>query len=359
MTTPQGPLVFVGTYSLRGSVGIYVFRLDPATGALSQIGEAACENPTFLALSSDARVLYAVHETHEYEGRPGGSVSAFAVDGAAGTLHPLGRQAARGLSPCHVTASPGGRRLLVANYGDGTHTILPLANDGRLGAATGQITNAGRPGPGQKSGHAHCTRFPPDGRYALACDLGLDRVLVYAWDEGRGTLRESSSLALPPGAGPRHLAFHPTLPRVYVINELNSSVAVLAYDAEAGTLTPLQTLSTLPADFTGHSSCADIHVSPDGRFLYGSNRGHDSLAVFAIDGDGRLSVLGHTPTGGRTPRSFAVLPDRLILVAHQDTDTIVAFRAGPDGLPVPTGAVTHVPAPVCVLPMPLPSRHQA
>lgn len=348
----EKPLVFVGTYSLRGSEGVYVFRLDPATGALDRVGVAASENPSFLALSPDARFLYTANETGEYEGRPGGSVSAFAVEPKAGALRFLNRQAARGLSPCHVATSPAGRWLLVANYGDGTHTVLPIGADGRLGAVANQIHNAGTPGPGQGGGHAHCTRVTPDGRFALACDLGLDRVIVYALDEARGTLVEKSSLALPPGAGPRHLAFHPTLPRVYVINELNSTVAVLARDTATGVLAPLQTVSTLPKGFTGHNGCADIHLSPDGRFLYGSNRGHDSLAAFAVDAhSGTLTARGHAPTGGRTPRSFAVLPDGLILVANQDTDTIVAFRAGRDGLPVPTGAVTHVPAPVCVLPM--------
>lgn len=355
----QGSLVFVGTYSLRGSVGVYTFRLDAATGALTQVGATPSENPSFLALASESRFLYAANEIGEYGERPGGAVSAFAVDKNTGTLLPLNRQAARGLSPCHVTTSPAGRWLLVANYGDGTHTVLPIERDGRLGAASNQVTNAGAPGPGQKGGHAHCTRFTPDGHYALACDLGLDRVFVRAWDEARGTLRESSSLALPPGAGPRHLAFHPTLPRVYVINELNSTLTVLAWDAAHGTLTPVQTVSTLPAGFTGHNGCADVHVSADGRFLYGSNRGHDSLAAFAIAEDGWLTPLGYAPTGGRTPRSFAALPNGLILVANQDTDAIVTFRIGPNGLPVPTGAVTHVPAPVCVLPMPLQSHHQA
>lgn len=355
----QTPLVFVGTYSLRGSVGVYAFRLDPATGALTQVAAAPSENPSFLAVSSDNRFLYATNEIGECEGRPGGCVSAFAIDGQTGALNLLNHQAARGQSPCHVATSPGRHWLLVANYGDGTHTVLPVEKDGRLGTATNQVTNAGAPGPGQGGGHAHCTRFTPDGRHVLACDLGLDRVFVRAWDERRGTLTEVSSVALPPGSGPRHLAFHPTLPGMYVINERSSTIAVLGLNPRSGDLRTLQTLSTLPAGFTGNNACADIHLSQDGRFLYGSNRGHDSLAVFSVDAVGRLTAVGHTPTGGRTPRSFAVLPDGLILAANQDTDAIVAFRIGPNGLPVPTGAVTHVPAPVCVLPMRPSGHHQA
>lgn len=352
-------LVFVGTYSLRGSVGVYVFRLDPATGVLAQVDAASSENPSFLALSPDRRFLYATNEISEYNGQPGGCVSVYAVNADTGALQLLNREAARGSSPCHVAVSPGGRRLLVANYGDGTHTVLPVGRDGRLGATSNQQRNAGTPGPGQRSGHAHCTCFTPDSRFALACDLGLDRVIVYAWNEEQGTLTEASSLALAPGSGPRHLAFHPTLPRVYVINELNSTIGALAWDEGEGALSPVQTVTTLPASFTGHNACADLHVSADGRFLYGSNRGHDSLAAFAIGADGWLTPLGYSPTGGRTPRSFAALPDGLLLVANQDSDTISAFRFGPGGIPVQTGAVTHVPAPVCVLPMPVSGRHQA
>jgi len=359
---PRALRVYVGTYTGPKSQGIYQMRLDMATGALSApelAGEAA--NPTFLALHPTGRFLYAVSEVRGPAGRAGGAVLAFAVDPDSGRLTLLGRQSTGGDGPCHVALDREGRVALAANYGSGSVCAMPLGAGGRPAEPVTVIQHAGSgPNPKRQQGpHAHSINADPTGRFALAADLGLDHVLVYRLDAARGTLapHDPPFASVAPGAGPRHLAFHPGGRFAYVINELACTVTAFAWDAERGTLSEVQTVPTLPADFTGASTCAEVQVHPGGRFLYGSNRGHDSLAVFAIDPEtGRLTPRGHQPTLGRTPRNFRIDPTGAwLLAANQNSDSVVVFRIDPaTGRLEPTGATAAVPSPVCVTFVPLP-----
>jgi 6-phosphogluconolactonase len=355
-------LVYVGTYTELANVpgapsqGIYVHRFDPRDGVLTPVSVVASSpNPSFLAVHPTGRYLYAVHELQEFDGQPGGGVSAYALDPETGVPEPLNRQLSQGAIPCHVSTDAAGQYALVANYVGGSVAMLPIDADGSLQPASDVVQHrdpdpTAAPGKGS---HAHQIVFGPGQRWAFSPDLGLDRVMVYQPDPEKGKLvpQPGRSLKVAPGAGPRHLDFHPNGRYAYLINELNGTLTALAYNPAAGTLTELHTLSTLPEGYTGTPSCADVHVAPSGRFVYGSNRGHDSLAIFAIDPhSGRLSLLGHVPTQGRTPRNFALDPSgRFLLVANQDSSTIVTFRVDTEtGALTPTGQVTEVPAPVCL-----------
>lgn len=356
-------LFFVGTYSQRGSKGIYSVRVNSDTGAMTIVGDAPAINPSFLCLSPDAKYLFAASETGERpDGRRGGAVMSFAIQGTQ--LKLLSEQPVEGTSTCHVACSPDGKFLVASNYGDGTHAVVPVGANGVLGKRTHVIVNEGTPGPNQKGGHAHSATFSEDGRFVYACDLGLDRVLVYRLDERAGKLILSSAAVLPAGSGPRHFALHPRLPVAYAINELNSTVTTFARNRSNGSLTAKQSSETLPREVEedrkegkARNYCADIHLSADGKTLYGSNRGHDSIAIFAVNGrTGKLTPTGHVPTGGKNPRNFGLIPKTaLLLAANQDGDNILAFRHGSDkagDVPKATGAKLSVPAPVCVLPMP-------
>lgn len=353
--------VYVGTYTrlgqrATGSEGIYVFRMDPQTGALEPVASlGGVENPSFLAVNPALGCLYATNEVAEIGGEGGGAVSAFAIDRPTGGLSLLNRQPSGGAGPAYVSLDPAGRWVLVANYAGGSVAVLPVQADGRLGPPAATVQHFGRSVDArrQEAAHAHCIITDPAGRHVLVADLGLDRVLVYRLDPRRGTLspHEPAWAATRPGAGPRHLAFHPNRRYLYLVNELDSTVTAYAYDGRRGVLQELQTLSTLPAGFSGANTGADLHLAPSGRFLYTSNRGHDSIAVYAVDGrTGALSAAGHVSTQGRTPRNFAIDPTgTFLLAANQDSGTIVTFRLDPaTGSPVPAGQVTAVPAPVCV-----------
>jgi 6-phosphogluconolactonase len=353
-------VVYVGTYTDGGSRGIYRFALDPVSGEASEpVLAAASENPSFLALHPGGRLLYAVNETDDFGGEKTGAVSAFAIDSSSGDLQPLNQQPSMGAHPCHLILDEAGKNVLVANYNGGNVTVLPLAPDGRLETPSAVQPHEGS-GPNhrrQEGPHAHGLALAPDGRFAFAADLGADRVFVHRFDPSAGTLEphEPPAAALAPGSGPRHVVLHLSGKHLYAINELLSTVTVFRYDPAAGALEPTQTLTTLPADFEGANSTAEIAVSPDGRFLYGSNRGHDSVAVFSVDAaSGRLTPVGHVPTGGRTPRHFAIDPTgRWLLAANQRSDTVTVFRLDPgSGLPSPVGDPVRVPKPVCLLPVP-------
>ncbi len=349
-------VVYIGTYTGGGSKGIHVFHLNPSSGALDPAGVGeGVTNPSFLALHPGGRFLYAACETGNYGGKKTGSVAAFAVDPKTGALTLLNQQPSEGTSPCHLVVDREGKHVLVANYSSGTVAALPVGGDGRLGPATsvakheGSSVNPRR----QKEPHAHSINLDAAGRFAFAADLGIDKVMVYRFDPGKGTLaaHDPAFAAMAPGSGPRHFAFHPGGRYAYVINELLSTVTAFGYDAERGTLKEIQTVTTLPQDFQGNNSTAEIRVSPDGRFLYGSNRGHDSLAIFSIDPEtGRLTPSGHQPTGGKTPRNFGIDPSGTwLLAANQNSDTVVAFRIDrATGKPQPTGTVLQVSKPVCV-----------
>jgi 6-phosphogluconolactonase len=348
-------IVYVGTYTGQKSKGIYAYRFDAATGQLTSLGLAAeTENPSFLAVHPNHRYLYAVSEQANYEGRSG-AVSAFAIDRATGKLAFLNKVSSRGGGPCYVAVDKTGRDVLVANYGGGSVAVLPVLQDGRLGEASAFVQHAGSSvNPKRQQGpHAHWIDVAPDNRFVLAADLGLDQVLVYRFDPAKGSLSANKPAAakVNPGAGPRHLAIHPSGKFVYVINELQSSVTAFAYDARRGALRELQTISTLPKEFAGENSGAELAVHPTGHFLYGSNRGHDSIAVFAIDAaKGTLTPVEHVPTQGKTPRSFEIDPTgSFLFAANQSSDSIVVFRVDPKtGRLTPAGQVLEVPSPVCV-----------
>jgi 6-phosphogluconolactonase len=351
--------VYVGTYTDGESEGIYRFTLDPDTGRASPpVLAAPAENPSFLARHPSGRYLYAVGEMGEFQGERTGAVSAFAVDLETGDLVLLNQQPSMGTGPCHLVVDGSGRTVLVANYGSGTVTALPVEEDGRLAEPSSVQAHAGS-GPNasrQEGPHAHGLALDAPGRRAFAADLGADRVFVYDLEASTGGLTpgDPPAVALAPGSGPRHVVFDPSGTHLYSINELDSTVTVLRYDAARGALEHVQTVSTLPEGFEGESWTAEIAVSPDGRFLYGSNRGHDSLAVFAVDaGSGRLTPVGHVPTGGRWPRHFSIEPGgRWLLAANQRSDNVVVFRLDPEsGMPTPAGEVP-VPKPVCALPVP-------
>jgi len=349
-------LVYVGTYTRRGSEGVYAYRLDLSTGSLEHISTAPkVENPSFLAIHPQRRYLYAVNEMGEFAGRPSGGVSAFAIDPDAGSLSLLNQQPSEGNGPCHLSVDATGKYVLVANYGGGSVAILPVQDDGSLGEATDFVQHQGSSvNPRRQEGpHAHSITLDPTNRYAFAADLGLDRILTYKVDLEQGKLppNEPPWTEVAPGAGPRHFAFHPGGKYAYLITELANTFVAYTYDESAGTLQETQTVSTLPDDFDGTSHCADVHVSPDGKFLYGSNRGHDSIAIGAIDAStGRLTLVDYVPTGGKNPRNFGIDPTgAFLLAANQDTDNIVVFRIDPDtGKLESTGRQAEVPMPVCV-----------
>ena len=351
-------MVYVGTYTggTSASKGIYRLRLDLATGALTEAGPPTeSVSPSFLALHPSGRYLYAVNEASGPRKGEGG-VSAFAVDGRTGALTPLNTESSRGDGPCHLSLDAKGRHVLVANYGGGSIAVLPVQGDGRLSPATTFVQHEGHGAdPGRQKGpHAHWIELDRANRYALAADLGLDEVLVYKFDPATGGLTpgQPPAVHLAPGAGPRHAAFHPDGRHVYVINEMQSTVTAFSYDPATGALGELQTLSTVPAGFTGQTDTAEIAVRADGRFLYGSNRGHDSIAIFAIDAaSGKLTAAGYQPTLGKTPRHFAIDPTgTFLLAANQQTDNIAVFRIDrARGALAPVGQPYSVPRPVCVL----------
>ncbi len=349
-------VVYVGTYTDAGSRGVYRLSIDPTKGGAAlgtPVLAAEAENPSFLALHPSGRVLYAVNEIDRFGGRPTGAVSAFAIDPKTGDLRLLNQQASEGAGPCHLSVDHEGKNLLVANYGGGTVAVLPIEADGRLRPASSVQHHQGS-GPNrerQQKPHAHGIYLDKAEHFALATDLGADRVIVYAFDGKAGTLTGRGTASLPPGSGPRHLAFDPAGTHVYVIDELSNDIIVCAYDPDAGTLRGLQRVSTVPPGAGGGNSTAEIAVSGDGRYLYGSNRGRDTLVVFAIDPiSGRLTLQGELAAGGRTPRHFAFDPSgKVLLVAHQGSDSLSLFGVEANGMPAPSGATATIKKPVSVL----------
>jgi 6-phosphogluconolactonase len=349
--------VYFGTYTGGASQGIYVARFDPATGELSAPRLAVeAVSPAFLAAHPDRPLLYAVNEVGSFKGQAGGAVSAFAIEAETGGLTLLNQESSRGGGPCHLTVDPSGRWVLVANYGGGSIAVLPLRPGGELGPASTFVQHSGSSVNAQRqtAPHAHGIYADPANRFVFVPDLGIDRVLVYRWAPATGELEPNDPAAavLAPGAGPRHLVFHPGGRFAYVINELLNTVTGFEFDPQTGALREIQTIGTLPEGFRGGNSTAEIAVHPTGRFLYGSNRGHDSLVTYLIDAStGKLGLVGHRATRGRTPRNFAVDPSGgWMLVANQDSNNVAVFRVDPrTGLPEASEHSVDVPAPVCVL----------
>ncbi len=349
--------LYVGAYTkdlgwIKGQAkGVALYQLDPATGQLTFLSEAASDNPSYLALHPAGKFLYATNEGTDFGIPRDNSVSAFAV-AEDGSLTLLNRVASLGGAPCYICVEPGGNYALTANYSGGNFVMYPINADGSLAEASDNALHRGS-GPDknrQEGPHAHSINIAPGGQFALGCDLGLDRVFVYQIDRANGKLVPHSEGVVAGGAGPRHLAFHPNGQFAYVINEMGGTMTVFAWDSEAGTLTELQTISTVPADFTGQKWCADVHVHPSGKFVYGSNRTHDSIVIYAVDeATGQLTLVGHEPTRGKTPRNFALTPaGDLLLAANQDSSSITVFQIDPA-----TGKLTHlatndIPTPVCI-----------
>ncbi|MDP6545470.1 MAG: lactonase family protein [Phycisphaerae bacterium] len=348
--------VYLGTYTRKGSKGVYLSKLNLKFGTLSKpILAAATDNPTFLAIHPTGKFLYAAGGATRIDGKSTGLVTAFAMDKTTGKLTQLNRQPSGGRGPCHVVLDATGRYALAANYSSGSVASLPIGADGKLRPSasvvqhTGSSVNKRR----QNGPHAHSINLDPANRFAVAADLGADKVFVYQFDSKNGTLKPHAppAVKLAPGAGPRHFAFHPNGQFAYVINELDSTVTAFAFDAKKGTLAKLSTVSTLPSDFKGSNTTAEVQVHPSGKFLYGSNRGHDSIAIFTIDAkSGKLTGAGHQPTGGKTPRNFGIDPTgRFILAANQNSNNVVVFRVDQSGGKLkPTGSSITVSSPVCV-----------
>jgi 6-phosphogluconolactonase len=356
--------VYVGTYTRGKSPGkgIYLFRLQTESLEVAQnitlvpLGLAVeTPNPSFIDLDMKRRLLFAVNEIDEFDGRPTGSVSAFSIDRATGKLTLLNQRPSMGAGPCHLVLDNENRNVLVANYGSGSVAVLPVGSDGRLGTATSVVQHVGRSiRPDRQRGpHAHCMTLDPANHFAFACDLGLDKVLSYRFDARQGKLmpNDPAFVSTRPGAGPRHMVFRPDGRFAYVVNELNSTVTAYAYESNRGVLKDVQTVTTLPEYFDGANTCAEVGVHPSGKYLYVSNRGHNSVVLFRIDpAKGTLTYIEEQGTGGSTPRHFGIEPSaQHLAIANQDSDTVLVCRidAG-NGRLKPSGVFASVPSPVCV-----------
>lgn len=330
------------------SDSIFVYTLNRKDGSLTPLGGpvAAGEKPAFFAFDRNRGSLYSVNEIQEYEGNKSGAVCAFRIDPTTGALMFLNRVASQLAGPCHVATDRTGRFLFLAHYIGAGVTVIPVLDDGTLGPATDVKDH------GPKS-HAHSCMVDPSNRYVFVADLGLDRVFQYLFDAETGTLvpNEVPDLEFPKGAGPRHMDMHPNGKFVYVLNQRNNTMTACDFDATTGRLAAIETLGMIPDDFEEFSSASDVHVLSPGRFLYGSNRGHESIVMYSIDqSSGRIALADRIYCGGKEPRVFHVEPTGdLALVAHQNSDTVSAFRIEPDtGKLTPTGTVTSVPQPTYV-----------
>jgi 6-phosphogluconolactonase len=349
-------LMYVGTYTAKESKGIYAYRFHPQNGETTSLGLVAESiNPSFLAVSPDHLYLYAVNEFSNFEGKNGG-ISSFAINPRTGALTFMNKVSSGGNDPCHLTIDQFGKWLFVANYSSGSVAVFPITVDGRLSKASTLIQHSGSgKDPQRQAGpHAHSVTLSPDSRFLLVTDLGLDKVMIYRFDIVKGTLKANDPpfIKLNPGSGPRHLSFHPNGRFVYGINELSSTLTAFAFDSDRGSLREIETISTLPRDFSGENITAEIEVHPDGKFIYGSNRGHDSIAVFAIKADKSIvEPVEYVSTQGKTPRHFAIDPTgNYLLVANQNSGEIVVFQIDrATGKLIATGAVLKVPNPVCIV----------
>ena len=347
-TTPQEYYMLVGTYTQKTSEGIYVYKFNTETGDFSLVNKATdIKNPSFLAVSPDEKFVYSVAE------ESGGEVVSFAFDKANAALKKLNTQSSGGAHPCHVELDKTGKWVFVGNYTGGNLSVFPIKADGSLAVNTqilqheGKSVNEAR----QEKPHVHSVNISPDNQHLFVPDLGIDKVVAYDFNAKTGKVQPSNpaSIKVVAGSGPRHFTFHPNQKFGYVIQELNATITAFAY--KNGTLKQIQVVSTLPAGFTGKNSCADIHISEDGRFLYGSNRFHDTLVIFEINPKtGKLTLVGEQPVNGKTPRNFSIAPNgKFVLVANQDSDNITIFkRDAKTGKLETTGKEIAVSMPVCI-----------
>lgn len=362
MTTNGKQRLYIGTYThLRPgqpdrAESIYIYDFDPAHGKLN-FRDVVCDvvNPSFLTLSKDRQRLFAVNEVAEYSAAGGGGLGAFTIDRESGQVAFINTQPTHGALPCYVILDPTEKWALVTNYGSGSTAVFPVADDGRLGESVALLQSHGHglDPERQASAHAHSVRFDLSQRYVFVADLGVDQIQIFRFDASSGQLtpHDIPFIAAPPGAGPRHLEFHPNERYLYVANELNATVSVYDCDLDHGSVRPLQTISTLPDDFAGIKWVADIHITRSGQFLYVSNRGHDSIALFAVDPQtGLLTMIETVSSGGGKPRNFALdLTERYLLVANQESHNLVVFqRDQHTGRLTPTAESVSIPSPVCV-----------
>jgi 6-phosphogluconolactonase len=345
-------LAFVGTYTGKtGSKGIYAFEFDSTTGKLTLRGLAAeTPSPSWVAVHPSGKFAYAANETGKAS-----TITAFSVDAKSAKLTELNQLPALGQDPCYLSFDKTGKYLFAANYSSGNIVVFPILPDGKLGEHTANVTDAGTLGPNkqrQEGPHAHWVQVSPDNRFVFVSDLGLDAILSYRFDATKGKLTPNNPplAKLAPGAGPRHVTFSPNGKFVYVISELKNTVTAFSYDADKGALHEFQVISTLPADFTGRNDDAEIAVHPSGKWLFASNRGHDTIAVFSVDAKtGNLAPVGDFPTHGKEPRHFTVDPTgQYLLVENQNSNTIVVFRIDPTGPLTKVSEVTDIASPVCL-----------
>ena len=348
---PKPYLVYFGT----GAEAIYVSEFDPETGELTD-PEVAAEvaRPNFVAIHPDGEHIYAASRIENAEGEQVSVAVAYAINRETGALSRLNEVDAQGAGSCHLNVDATGKMLAIANYASGSVTAMTIGSDGHLGEVSGFIQHEGSSvNPNRQQGpHAHSVNFSPDNRFVIAADLGLDKVLVYRVDPQTGSIEPNDppSVSVAPGGGPRHFTFHPNGKNAYVINEMASTVTAFGYDASAGSFAELQSISTLPEDFDGASTTAEVLIHPSGKFLYGSNRGHDSIAVFHVADDGRLTAVEQTSSGGVTPRNFRIGPDgKFLFAANQQTNNVVLFRIDQEsGRLTPAGRELEMPNPMCV-----------
>lgn len=350
-------LLYVGTYTSKGSEGIYVYKFDAETGELGKLHTVKnVVEPSYLTIDKNRKYLYAVNETVEYEGKKSGAVSAFAINQKTGNLNFLNKVPSLGGAPCFITVSNNEKFVLVANYLGGNVSVFPIEAGGKLGASVDlqQHSGTGSNKDRQEAAHAHSINLDNKNRYVMACDLGVDKVFIYEFDNKTGKMKTNPAQAIyetKSGAGPRHFAFHENGKFAFLINELDMTISSLAFDPEKGTLKEIQTVPTLPESFKGANTCADLHISPNGKFLYGTNRGHDSIVVYKIDEQtGKLDYVEHTSTGGKTPRNFTIAPNgKFLLAANQNSDSIIVFSIDEkSGKLKQTASKAEVSMPVCL-----------
>ena len=349
-------IMYIGTYTSGKSQGIYAFEMDSYTGGLKLIDTTeSLENPSYQVIDTNFEYLYTVMETEIYDGEKGGAVGAFRIDKQTGLLKFINSQLTKGRAPCHVCINRAGTYLFAANYSEGTVSVFPICKDGSISPASCVLEHKGTgPNKGrQEKAHAHYVSLTPDEKFLCAVDLGIDKIIVYDFDSKTGKLYLSKhpEVIIRPGSGPRHMVFHQSGRFAYLINELSSDIVALEYSSEQGIFTELQYISSLPSGYNGISYCSAIHISPDGQFLYGSNRGHDSIAIFKINNNtGKLELVSIIPTGGSYPRDFGIDPSgKFLYAANQNSDTIVTFKISSEtGIIEPTSSIINVPSPVCV-----------
>jgi 6-phosphogluconolactonase len=354
-------LVYVGTYTGRVSKGIYAYRFDPAAGTFNSLGLVGeTTSPSFLAVDPGNRFLYAVNEIHNFEGKTVGGVSAFTIDAASGKLTQLNQKSSGGADPCHLVLDKAGKNVLVANYNGGSVESLAIQPDGSLGDVKTFIQHSGKSvnPQRQEAAHAHCFALDAANHLAYVCDLGMDKVMIYKFDSGSGALtaNEPAFVSTKPGSGPRHIALSPDGHQAYVVSEMASTITHFTSDAKTGGLTEQETVSLLPDDYKGNSTAAEVLIHPSGKFVYGSNRGHDSIAVFAIDpATGKLSFVQREPTKGRGPRGVAIDPTgKFLLAGNQNSSSIAVFTIdAATGKLAATDNMLQAPSPVSIVFVPV------